>query len=218
MHMNNFAKNLKYLRETNNLSKSELADKIGVNASTLSRWENEENGATVDNALDLASYFNITLADLVDKDLHFDNAKFSKVEEVINIPVLGTIKAGVPIEAQQDIIDTVNIPKNWLKGGKQFYALKINGDSMSPKYNENDIVIFEFTNDVWQANRKDCAVMVNGYDATFKNVVISENGITLIPLNPNNHDGYQPTFYDPEQISSLPVKIIGIAKRRISDL
>ena len=216
--MNNFAKNLKYLRETNNLSKSELAEKIGVNQSTLSRWENEENGATVDNALDLASFFNVTLADLVDKDLHFDNATMVKNEDTISIPVLGTIKAGIPIEAQQNVIDTVNIPKSWLKGGKKFYALKINGDSMSPKYNENDIVIFEFTNDVWQANRKDCAVMVNGYDATFKNVVISENGITLIPLNLNNKDGYQPTFYDPEQISGLPVKIIGIAKRRISDL
>ena len=216
--MNNFAKNLKYLRETNNLSKSELAEKIGVNQSTLSRWENEENGATVDNALDLASFFNVTLADLVDKDLHFDNATMVKNEDTISIPVLGTIKAGIPIEAQQNVIDTVNIPKSWLKGGKKFYALKINGDSMSPKYNENDIVIFEFTNDIWQANRKDCAVMVNGYDATFKNVVISENGITLIPLNLNNKDGYQPTFYDPEQISGLPVKIIGIAKRRISDL
>lgn len=216
--MNNFAKNLKYLREKNNLSKSELAEKIGVNQSTLSRWENEENGATVDNALDLASFFNVTLADLVDKDLHFDNATFIDNEETVSIPVLGTIKAGIPIEAQEDIIGTVNIPKSWIKGGKRFYSLKIQGDSMSPKYNENDIVIFEFTNDVWKANRKDCAVMVNGYDATFKNVIISENGITLIPLNPNNRDGYQPTFYDPEQISGLPVKIIGIAKRRISDL
>lgn len=216
--MNFFSKNLKYLREKNNLSKSELAEKIGVNQSTLSRWENEDNGATVDNALDLATFFNVTLADLVDKDLHFDNAEFHNSEETIAIPVLGVIKAGVPIEAQQDIIDTVNIPKSWQRGGKKFYALKIKGDSMSPKYNENDIVIFELNNDVWQANRKDCAVMVNGYDATFKNVVISENGITLIPLNPNNHDGYQPTFYDPEQISSLPVKIIGIAKRRISDM
>lgn len=216
--MNNFAKNLKYLREKNNLSKSELAEKIGVNQSTLSRWENEENGATVDNALDLASFFNVTLADLVDKDLHFDNATFVDNEETISIPVLGTIKAGIPIEAQEDIIGTVNIPKSWIKGGKRFYSLKIQGDSMSPKYNENDIVIFEFTNDVWKANRKDCAVMVNGYDATFKNVIINEKGITLIPLNPNNRDGYQPTFYDPEQISGLPVKIIGIAKRRISDL
>ncbi len=216
--MNYFSKNLKYLREKNNLSKSELAEKIGVNQSTLSRWENEDNGATVDNALDLATFFNVTLADLVDKDLHFDNAEFHKIEETIAIPVLGVIKAGIPIEAQQDIIDTVNIPKNWQKGGKKFYALKIKGDSMSPKYNENDIVIFELNDDVWQANRKDCAVMVNGYDATFKNVIISENGITLIPLNPNNHDGYQPTFYDPDQISSLPVRIIGIAKRRISDM
>jgi SOS-response transcriptional repressor LexA len=85
---------------------------------------------------------------------------------------------------------------------------------MYPKYEENDIVIFEQTEDYIKANKKDCAVMVNGDDATFKNVTITESGITLIPLNINNSDGYQPTFYDKEQIKSKPVRIIGIAKEK----
>ena len=41
-----------------------------------------------------------------------------------------------------------------------------------------------------------------------------ENGITLIPYNPNNSDNYQPTFYSKEQIISLPVKIVGIAREK----
>ena len=82
---------------------------------------------------------------------------------------------------------------------------------MYPKYSENDIVIFENTLDYTQANNKDCAVMVNGFDATFKNVTLNENGITLVPFNLNNSDGYKPTFYNKEQIEKLPVKIIGIA-------
>ena len=40
-----------------------------------------------------------------------------------------------------------------------------------PKYQEKDIVIFEYTNDYIAANKKDCAVMVNGYDATFKSLI-----------------------------------------------
>ena len=56
--------------------------------------------------------------------------------------------------------------------------------------------------------------MVNGYDATFKNVTISEDGITLVPLNLNNSDNYQPTFYNREQIEKLPVKIVGIAREK----
>ena len=134
--------------------------------------------------------------------------------DTVQIPVLGTIKAGIAIEAQQDILEYIDIPKNWLKGGKSFYGLKISGDSMYPKYNENDIVIFEHTEDYTIANNKDCAVMVNGFDATFKNVTINDSGITLVPLNLSNSDGYQPTFYSKDKIESLPVKIIGIAREK----
>ena len=60
--------------------------------------------------------------------------------------------------------------------------------------------------------------MVNGYDATFKNVTITENGISLVPFNLNNSDGYQPTFYTKEQVEQLPVKIIGIAREKRTKL
>lgn len=213
--MSFFAKNVKYLRENKGISKSELAKKINVNQSTLSRWENEEMGATVDNALDVAAFFDVSIADLVGRDLSFSNTICIDVRnDVIQIPVLGTIKAGLTIEAQEDIIEYVDIPKEWTKGGKSYYGLLISGDSMMPKYQEKDIVIFEYVNDYIAANKKDCAVMVNGYDATFKNVTITNNGITLVPLNVNNSDNYVPTFYNNEQIQSLPVKIIGIAKEK----
>ena len=56
--------------------------------------------------------------------------------------------------------------------------------------------------------------MQNSFDATFKNVTINENAITLVPLNLNNQDHYLPTFYNKEQIANLPVKIIGIVKEK----
>lgn len=177
---------------------------------------------TVDTLKKIASAMNMSVNDLLIQsgdvkieELNFDNATFNKIEnKITKIPVLGVIKAGTPIEAQEDIIEYVDIPEEWTKGNKKYYGLKIQGDSMYPKYEENDIVIFEQTEDFIKANKKDCAVMVNGDDATFKNVTITESGITLIPLNINNSDGYQPTFYDKEQIKSKPVRIIGIAKEK----
>jgi len=53
-----------------------------------------------------------------------------------------------------------------------------------------------------------CAVMVNGNDATFKKVLKSEVGITLVPLN----EMYEPVFYSNKQIKELPVRILGVAK------
>ena len=212
---NFFANNLKYIREKRGLSKSQLAEKLNVNQSTITRWESGEMGATVTNAFDISRILNVPLPDILGKDLSLDNAKYVDImSDVIKIPVLGVIKAGTPIEAQEDIIEYVDIPADWTKGNKKYYGLKIKGDSMYPKYQENDIVIFEQTEDYIKANKKDCAVMVNGDDATFKNVTINENGITLIPLNINNSDGYLPTFYNKEQIKTKPVKIIGIAREK----
>lgn len=212
---NFFANNLRYIREKRGLSKSQLAEKLNVNQSTITRWENGEMGATVTNAFDISRILNIALPDLLGKDLSIDNASYVDIiSNVVKIPVLGVIKAGTPIEAQENIIEYVDIPEEWTKGNKKYYGLKIQGDSMYPKYEENDIVVFEQIEDYLKANKKDCVVMVNGDDATFKNVTITENGITLIPLNINNSDGYQPTFYDKEQIKNKPVKIIGIAREK----
>ena len=88
------------------------------------------------------------------------------------------------------------------------------GDSMYPKYQTDDIVIFEKSDDMYQADNKDCAILVNGFDATFKKLKLNQNGITLIPYNLDNTDGFEITSYDSEQIEKLPIKIIGIAREK----
>lgn len=144
----------------------------------------------------------------LDNGIQFDNAEVIDINSaIIKIPVFGTIKAGIPIESQNDIIEYVDIPKEWAKGGKKFYGLKISGDSMFPKYNENDIVIFEQTNDIELYNGKDCAVMINGTESTFKKVLINEQGIVLQPYN----TAYDIMMFSKEQVEQLPIKIVGIA-------
>lgn len=85
--MSFFSKNLKYLRKTKNISRSELANKINVNQSTISRWENEDMGVTVDNAYDVANFFKISIADLTGKDLsqeeNVNNTDLSILDNVL---------------------------------------------------------------------------------------------------------------------------------------
>ncbi len=210
---NFFSSNLKFLREKKGLSQNKLAEKVGVNQTTIARWETEEIKPSIDNVEQIANALNIGLPELLISDLRFDNADVVDIpSNTIKIPVLGVIKAGIPIEAQQDIIDYVEIPKDWTKGGKEYYGLKISGDSMYPKYDNDDIVIFLKTNEV--ISGKDCAVMVNGFDATFKKVLFQNDSIVLQPYNSN----YQVQIFNKEQIEQLPVKIIGIAKEKRTKL
>ena len=175
------------------------------------------DNSNVGNVIKICKALDISIDSLLDEkeiisNLVFDNAtKIDITNNIIKIPVLGVIKAGIPIEAQQDIIDYVEIPKKWTLGNKNFYGLLISGNSMSPKYNDKDIVIFEQSDDMVIANNKDCAILVNGFDATFKKIKLNDSGIKLIPYNLID---YEEVEYTKEQIESLPVKIIGIAKEK----
>ncbi len=206
-----FSTNLKYLREKKGLSQNKLAEKIGVNQTTIARWEDDNRIPTIDNAVDVASALNVPLTDLIGKDLRFDNAEVIDVNsDIIKIPVYGTIKAGIPIESQTDIIDYVDIPRSWTKGGKEFYGLKVSGDSMFPKYQDEDTVIFEKTNDTTLYNGKDCAVMINGTESTFKKVLINDQGIVLQAYNM----AYGIKMFSKEDVINKPIKIVGIAREK----
>ena len=209
------------------MSLRDFAEKCGISHTHLDSIEKGVDprtgkpvSVTVETLKKIANAMGMTINDLLIQsgdvkieDLQFDNANIVDVpSNTVKIPVLGIIKAGTPIEAQQDIIDYVEIPKDWTKGGKEYYGLKINGDSMYPKYDNNDIVIFLKTNEV--ISGKDCAVMVNGFDATFKKVLFQNDSIILQLYNSN----YQVQMFNKEQIEQLPVKIIGIAKEKRTKL
>lgn len=119
----------------------------------------------------------------------------------------GRIPAGIPLEMIEDVIDYEEISNDMLKGGKEYFALKVTGDSMFPEYLDGDVLIVLKIEDC--ESGQDAIVSVNGFDATFKRVFKSDNGITLQPLNNN----YPPQFYSNKDIKNMPIKILGIVKQ-----
>lgn len=125
---------------------------------------------------------------------------------VTTIKVYGTIPAGVPVEAIEDVVDTEEIPTAWLQGGREYFALRIKGDSMYPQYLEGDIVIFRKTSTCETGD--DCVVYVNGQDATLKRIKRYEDGsLSLCPLNTS----YSPCTFTAKQVQELPITIGGVA-------
>ena len=193
-----FAKNLQYYMEINNKDRNDLARDLNLPYTTITSWCKGEFYPRIDKIQLLANYFNIQKADLVESRNTLVNTSKSAV-----VFVYGTIPAGIPMECIEDIIDTEEIPSDMLKGGKQYFGLKIKGNSMYPDYLDGDTIILEKTDNCESGD--ECCVMVNVSDGTFKKVIKNENGIILQPLNSE----YQPMFYTNEQIKLLPVKIIG---------
>ena len=193
-----FVRNLGTYMRIRGIDQSDIVSALGITASTVSDWVNGKKYPRVDAMQRLADYLGVLLSDLT-SDAN------DKTVKSVRIPVLVTIPAGIPIEAIEDVIDWEEIPVEMARGGKEYFALQIKGDSMYPRYENADVVIFR-KQDTCE-NGQDCAVMVNGDDATFKRVRISDNGITLQPLNPE----YAPLVYSNEDVMGLPVRIIGVA-------
>lgn len=84
------------------------------------------------------------------------------------------------------------------------FALRVTGKSMEPSILQNDLLIVRKQEDV---DSGDIAiVLINGEEATVKQVKKSKEGITLVGFN---LAVYSPTFYSNEDIQNLPVRIIG---------
>lgn len=150
--------------------------------------------------------------DLVNKVIFKVEEKIKESEEKSKnkykrIPVLGSIPAGIPVELIQDIIDYEEISEEMLKGGKEYFALKVKGSSMWPKYLDGDTIIVLKQDDC--ESGQDAIVMVNGNDGTFKRVIKKDNGITLEPINQQE---YNSVSYSNEDIEKLPIKILGVVK------
>lgn len=205
---NYFAQNLKYLRTKYNLTQEQLANNINSTRSTVNNWENEISEPNLDMIRKLTETFNIK-DNIIFEDLKSKyNTSFVNLEEdTINIPVLGRIPAGIPFEAIEDVIKYIDIPKEWTYGNQEYFGLLIDGNSMFPKYQNGDIVIFQKCEDPIKCNNKDCAVMVNGNDATFKKFIFNNNGVILQPYNME----YETKSFTPEEIQRLPVKLVGFA-------
>lgn len=126
----------------------------------------------------------------------------SKRTNAVKIPVLGTVIAGIPMEAVENIIDYEEISPQMASAG-EYFCLQVKGQSMQPKFSEGDVVVVRKQPDI---DSGDIAiVLVNGNEATIKKVKKQSDGIMLIPLNP----AYDTMFYNKNDIKNKPVTILG---------
>lgn len=187
---------VKKLTEEQGMSMSELARRVGTAKSAISRYFKGTREFPLNKVGEFASALHTTPDFLLGMEYE------PQQSQGLQIPVLGTVAAGIPISAVEDILDYEEVPQSWENQG-EFFALKINGDSMEPRMESGDVVIVKQQSD---ANSGDTIiVLVNGDDATCKRLQKTDNGIMLVSTNPK----YPPMFYSDEDIRTKPVVILG---------
>jgi len=191
--------NIRKLRQSQKISQDKLSKILNVHQTAVSQWESGRTLPDMETAYKMAEYFNVSVNVIFDKEeLYFSKPKLKGIK----VPVLGSVAAGIPIEALEDIIDYEEITEEMYRMGK-IVGLKIRGDSMEPDFRNGDIVMVLIQNYI--ENGEIAIVFVNGDEATCKKIKKTPQGVYLIPLNST----YEPFFFNNREIEELPVTIWG---------
>jgi len=104
----------------------------------------------------------------------------SDIIDMVDIPLLGMITAGQPIERVEQN-ERVKVPANMVR--KNTYALKVTGHSMiDDNIQDGDTIIVEKRE--WAENGQSVVALINGEQVTLKKFYIEADGIRLQPANP----------------------------------
>jgi len=197
--MKSIGAHIREMRELKGWSQRQLAIKADISNTAISRIERDKYNPSIDTLTSIAYALNVNVTSFLNKhqgEDHHDNyypySAFDKIK-IVNIPIVGTVRAGHPITAEDNIAGYVPMDMSRLQSDKNYYALKITGDSMDEEIEPGSLVICEKTSDVYDG---DLAVIgINGSEATIKKIqFVGQDDILLMPLSKN--PSYKPRVYN----------------------
>ncbi|NPC91030.1 helix-turn-helix domain-containing protein [Bacillus sp. WMMC1349] len=185
----NFAKNIARIRTELGLSKAEFGKRLGFSDVTIGYWERGERTPKTGTIETLARKLGVSTAELIFDNVGEQNTHSSIVPMTETVPIYGSIPAGCPKWADDNIIGSLPIPDKLIKmyGLENLVSLKIEGDSMN-KIVPNGFYAVIDTKTKEVANGDIVAVRINGYETTLKRFYQTNNSIIL-----------EPDSYNPEQ-------------------
>ncbi len=134
------------------------------------------------------------------------NARPVVTAQAIEVPLMGRIAAGVPIEAIAHVRDSVAVPGAMISGRGEHYALEVKGDSMiEAGINDGDVVIIRETS---VADNGDIVVaLIEDQEATLKRFFRRGNAIALEAANP----AYETRLFPEDQVR-VQGRLVGLIR------
>ena len=202
--------NLKSLREQKGVSQQTVADYLEITRQAYSNYETGKREADYETLLKLGEFFGVPIDYLLGKEkkptlaseLNLpDNA--IPFNETRYAPIVGSIPAGVPTLAIEDIQGYLTIPYN---DNEEYFFLRVSGDSMiGAGINSGDLVLIR--KQKCADDGQIVACRVNGDEATLKRYKRQGDTVLLLPENPQ----YDPRIVSVSDFDRGYAEIIGVA-------
>ena len=208
-------KRIKEAREIRELTQEQLGKELGMNKSTVQRYETGQVAKIKLPVLEsIAKVLNVNPDWLVLKsdEMHISIATIPFVKNIISlpktkkVPLVGTIACGIPITAEENVDDYIDMDEDIHAD----FALRCKGDSMiNARIFDGDIVYIRQQPDV--ENGEIAAVYIDG-EATLKRVFKHKNSLELRAENPT----FKNLYYEGQELENI--RILGKAVAFLSNV
>lgn len=194
-------KNLMFYLKKLDLTQTEFAREMGYPETTVSNWFNKNTYPRPDKIQDMANYFGVRRTDLTENN----EVQQAPLKNAHSIPIVGTIAAGTPILAEENIEDYFVIDNRV----NADFGLKVKGDSMiNANIFDGDIVFIRQQPTL--ENGEIGAILLDD-EATLKRFSKKENSVILQAENPSMTDW--PRIYTDGNIRILG-KLVGVYSKK----
>lgn len=191
---------LRDIRLKRGLESKDAAEGLSVARSTYSEWEKGKKKSWDFELLSkLANFFSVPMSYFTGDSKDVDVNSYDS--EVVKIPIIGEVKAGYSLLAEQNIIGYTFVPRGELNGGEYFY-LKVTGDSMTgADINEGDQLLVRSQPAV--DDGQIAVILLDNNEVTIKRIFYKGDQVILQAENPK---------YPPKLVNFNEIRIQGLVK------
>lgn len=211
-------------RTKNNISLNKLSKITQISLGYLSDLENNkstnpgvEKLNLIATALNVSTDFffkddiekwDATISDQVKEEVAVYDSINENKSNIINLPIVGSVRAGKPVLAIDNIEGYLPTLKSFLSSDKNYFYLRVQGDSMNQEFDDGSLLLIEKTSYI--ENGEIGVILIDGMEATVKKIIQNQNMITLIPMS--NNSNHVPQMFD---IIKDQINIVGKVKQAI---
>ena len=179
-------------KRQNQVTNDFIAKQLGVTKSTVSRWASGQTKRVAPDTLEKLSQL-----------MHINMDEMTRLSQfVFEKPILGTVKAGYGLLAEENIEGYQPVSENDYSQGD--YFLRVSGNSMiNAKIHDGDLLYIQQVHDV--SNHTIGVVLIENEEVSVKRIVKTDQYLMLEAANPD----VETRVYTWEQVQQLPVQIIG---------
>jgi repressor LexA len=179
-------------KRQNQVTNDFIAKQLGVTKSTVSRWASGQTKRVAPDTLEKLSQL-----------MHINMDEMTRLSQfAFEKPILGTVKAGYGLLAEENIEGYQPVSENDYSQGD--YFLRVSGNSMiNAKIHGGDLLYIQQVHDV--GNHTIGVVLIENEEVSVKRIVKTDQYLMLEAANPD----VETRVYTWEQVQQLPVQIIG---------